>query len=414
MPDDGQRSVVERFREDLNELCLRAGSPTLGQLARLSEKLYRHPRPDGFRPRHLATSTTSDILSGNRANLPEWGWVASFVTAVAGAAAEGKVMLGPPGTLDYWKLRYEAAQRDFKAAGRRAQSVHPAAMAGAEPGSAPSPWIPSEEISALQRATMLDDARLVRTMSWWVGEFGDVVPTWFEAYLGLESIARQIRVYEPSFVPGLLQTEEYARAVLAQGPRADIERCVDLRMRRQRALRGPKPARLWAILDEVVLRSPAIDPGVMHAQLEYLRRMAERPNVTIQIMPAGLAEDLAGAAGPIALLRFHSGNHPDVVYLEQLHGALYPESLDEVHRYNQVLDGLAIGARKPRDTQGLLGALLLGLNGPPQVERTPLALTPAIETAHRAASAPTPSSRAISMRWTSLVPSPISRILASR
>jgi uncharacterized protein DUF5753 len=176
-------------------------------------------------------------------------------------------------------------------------------------------------------------------------------------------------------------------------------------------LRRPETTSLWAILDEAALRSPAIDSGVMHAQLEHLRLMAERPNVTIQIMPAGLAEDLAGAAGPIALLRFPSGNHPDVVYLEQLHGALYPESLDEVYRYNQVLDGLAIGARKPRDTPGLLSALLLGLDGPPQAARTPLVLA---STPGPYWGTPTPSSRAISMRWTSLVPSPISRILASR
>jgi hypothetical protein len=413
MADDGQRSVVEGFRDQLNELCLAAGSPRLGQLARLSVKLSRRPEPDGFRLRHLATSTTSDILSGNRANLPEWSWVVSFVMVVAEAAAEAGIALGEFGAPEYWKQRYDAAQRDFKAAGRRSPAVRQTTMAGAETRpAAGASWPIPDEISACQLATMLADARQLRTMGWWVGEFGEVVPTWFEAYLGLESIAGQIRVYEPSFVPGLLQTEEYARAVLAQGPNASrVERCVDLRMRRQRALRQPEPISLWAILDEAVLRSPAIDPGVMHVQLEHLRQMAERPNITIQIMPAGLAEDLASAAGPITLLRFPSDSHPDVVYLEQVHGALYPESLDEVHRYNQVLDGLAVEARQPRDTQGLLGALLLGLSGPPQVERTSLALAPG---PYFSTPTPTPSSRAISIRWTSLVPSPISRILASR
>jgi hypothetical protein len=413
MPDDGQRSVVEGFRDELNELCVSAGSPTLGQLSRVSWKLNAQPREGGFRPKPLPTSTTSGILQGNRANLPDWQWVASFVTVVAEAAAEGGVMLGPLGTPDYWKPKYDSAQRKFKSAGRRSDIIRQAAMAGAGTGpGAGAPWS-DPDVTAGQLATMLADARLIRAMSWWVGEFGDVVPSWFEAYLGLESIASQIRVYEPFFVPGLLQTEEYARAVMEQAPRtADTGRRVDLRIRRQRALWRPEPAGLWAVLDEAVLRSPSIDPSIMRAQLEHLSLMAERPNVTIQVMPAGGAEDLAGAAGPITLLRFPSCDHPDVVYLEQLQGALYPESLDDVHRYNQVLDGLAVGAREPRTTRARLDQLIVALNRRPSAERVSLALPHAVPAAY--CPTPTPSSRAISMRWTSLVPSPISRILASR
>ncbi|MFB7630118.1 helix-turn-helix domain-containing protein [Streptomyces sp. NPDC056149] len=210
------------------------------------------------------------------------------------------------------------------------------------------------------RATFLTLARRTSTPGWW-HQYNDVLPSWFETHLGLESAASVIRTYEVQFVPGLLQTAEYARAVAQLGhPTAtaeETEQRVGLRMERQRLLTLPDAPRLWAILDEACLRRPLGGPEVMPGQLRYLIEMAHLPNVTLQVAPFALGGH-AAAGGPITILRFMEPDLPDIVYLEQLTSALYLDKRDDVDHYLAVMDRLSAQAESPRESLLILERLL--------------------------------------------------------
>jgi transcriptional regulator with XRE-family HTH domain len=211
-----------------------------------------------------------------------------------------------------------------------------------------------------QRGTLLQLARSASSHGWW-HDYSDVLPAWFEAYVGLEEAATNIRTYEIQFVPGLLQTEDYARAVTLLGhdgaPAAEIEQRVALRMGRQGLLAGSEPAHLWAVLDEAVLRRPAGSAGVMRRQLQHLLEAAERPNVTIQIIPFAAGAH-AAAGGPFSILRFADRDLPDIVYLEQLASALYLDKRETVDHYMAVMDRLCIEASPATATAKTLNAIL--------------------------------------------------------
>jgi transcriptional regulator with XRE-family HTH domain len=211
-----------------------------------------------------------------------------------------------------------------------------------------------------QRAALLELARSASSHGWW-HNYSEVLPAWFEAYVGLEEAATSIRTYEIQFVPGLLQTEEYARAVTLLGhegaPSAEIDQRVALRMGRQKLLTGPQPTHLWAVLDEAVLRRPAGRPGVMRRQLLRLLSAAERPNVTIQVIPFSVGAH-AAAGGPFSILRFAERDLPDVVYLEQLTSALYLDKRDAVDHYMAVMDRLCLEAAPAASTAKALNAIL--------------------------------------------------------
>jgi transcriptional regulator with XRE-family HTH domain len=211
-----------------------------------------------------------------------------------------------------------------------------------------------------ERATLLGLARQANAPGWWHA-YSDIVPHWFEAYLGLEQAAGVIRTYEVQFVPGLLQTAEYARAVIRLGhhhcPEQEVERRLALRMHRQEILRHPRPPRLWAVIDEAALRRPIGGAAVMFAQLQHLIDLAELPHVTIQLMPFHAAGH-AAAGGPITLLRLPEPELPDVVYLEQLTSALYPEKQGDVDYYRDIMNRLATQAEPPAATAGVLRRIL--------------------------------------------------------
>jgi transcriptional regulator with XRE-family HTH domain len=193
---------------------------------------------------------------------------------------------------------------------------------------------------------------------WW-HDYSDVLPHWFEPYVGLEEAASQIRAYEVQFVPGLLQIEDYARAVTMLGysnPR-EINRRVSLRMARQGVLTRQDPPSLWAVLDEAVLRRPIGGPSAMRAQLKHLIEMSQRPNVTLQIVPFN-AGGHAAAGGPFSVLRFAEYDVPDVVYLEQLASAQYLDKPDVVDSYMAVMERLCIEAVTPANSVKTLRALL--------------------------------------------------------
>ncbi|HSR85278.1 MAG TPA: helix-turn-helix transcriptional regulator [Streptosporangiaceae bacterium] len=175
---------------------------------------------------------------------------------------------------------------------------------------------------------------------WWQG-YSDMLAGWFEEYLGLEEAAVQIGTYEAQLVPGLLQTEDYAGAVimLQYSHPKEISRRIDLRMARQAILTNPNPTSLWAVIDEAALTRPLGGPRAMRAQLKHLIEMSQRPNVTIQIMPF-TSGGHAAAGGSFSLLHFAEDELPDLVYLEQLASAQYLAKPDVVDTYLEVLDRL--------------------------------------------------------------------------
>lgn len=193
---------------------------------------------------------------------------------------------------------------------------------------------------------------------WW-HRFHDVLPDWFSMYVSLEGAARIIRSYEPHFVPGLLQTEEYARAVLEAGTIGQtspqtVERHVSLRMERQRLLERDDPPHLWVIMDETVLRRPVSMRGeVMRDQLDRLLEYAGRDRVTLQIAEFA-AGPHPGTYAPFTLFRFAEPELPDMVFTEYLTGALYLDSRREVAAHLEVLDHMTARAASAQRTRTLL------------------------------------------------------------
>ncbi|MEV4671624.1 MULTISPECIES: helix-turn-helix domain-containing protein [Actinomadura] len=212
-----------------------------------------------------------------------------------------------------------------------------------------------------ERAGFIHLVREAKKPGWWQS-YGDVTPSWFEQYLGLEQSAATIRTYEVQYIPGLLQTRDYARAVIGlehhDAPYDGLERRLTVRMTRQEILHRPLgAATLWAILDEAALRRPIGGPDTMRAQIEHLITMSEgMPNVRLQVLPFAAGGHVA-LGGPITIVRFAEHDLDDVVYLEQLTGARYPEG-DEAARYQQIMDLLAIRAARPARTTTFLKDLL--------------------------------------------------------
>jgi transcriptional regulator with XRE-family HTH domain len=216
---------------------------------------------------------------------------------------------------------------------------------------------------ATEQKAMLTLADRANEPGWW-HSYSDILPNWFEVYIGLEEAASRIRAYEVQFVPGLLQTEDYARAVTLLGhPTAaghEVERRVGLRMRRQSLLTSDEPPQLWAVVDEAVLRRPLGGAQVMRRQLRHLQELTELPNVTLQMVPFKLGGH-AAAGGPFSILRFAEGDLPDVVYLEQLTSSLYLDKRDEVDHYHMVMERLCIDAEPASQIRDTLGRYLRDL-----------------------------------------------------
>jgi transcriptional regulator with XRE-family HTH domain len=211
-----------------------------------------------------------------------------------------------------------------------------------------------------ERQALRDLASRANAQGWW-HDYSDILPSWFEAYVGLEEAATQIRAYEVQFIPGLLQTGDYARAVTLLGhpnaPERDVDRRVGLRLARQVVFTRPDPPNIWAVLDEAILRRPIGGAEVMRAQVRHLIELAQRPNVTIQIIPFQ-AGGHAAAGGPFSILRFAEYDLPDVVYLEQLTSALYLDKQEIVDSYLMVMDRLCVEATTPTASIKLMRTLL--------------------------------------------------------
>jgi transcriptional regulator with XRE-family HTH domain len=212
---------------------------------------------------------------------------------------------------------------------------------------------------ATEREALLKLARDANSPGWW-HRYGDVLPSWFQSYLGLEAAAALIRSYEVQFVPGLLQTPEYARAVVLLGHRGagadEIDRRVSLRMQRQELLRRPRPPQLWAVVDEAALRRPIGGPQVMHDQLTALIEATRASHVRLQIIPFD-AGGHAAAGGAFTILRFGDQDLPDIVYIEQLTSAIYLDKREDLDYYAAAMERLCVEAEPPERTPELLTRL---------------------------------------------------------
>jgi hypothetical protein len=211
-----------------------------------------------------------------------------------------------------------------------------------------------------ERDSLVQLTKEANATPWWQ-KYQDAAPDWFGLYVGLEEAAQLIRVYEVQFVPGLLQTEEYARAVVVQGAPGlepdEVDRRVALRLGRQKLVDRDNPPRLWAIVDEAALRRPMGGRDVLAAQIERLMDAVGEPNITLQVMPFKYGGH-AAEGGAFTIMRFPEADLPDMVYMEYLTGALYIEKPEEVERYAAVMERLSVAGTSPERTREILAGLL--------------------------------------------------------
>ncbi|WNI19858.1 helix-turn-helix domain-containing protein [Actinacidiphila sp. ITFR-21] len=203
-------------------------------------------------------------------------------------------------------------------------------------------------------------AREANRPGWW-HSFRDVLPDWFSAFVSLEGEAAVIRAYEPHYVPGLLQTPDYARAVLRAGmPHAapeEIDRLVTLRIERQALLRRREaPPLLWVVMDETVLRRRIGGRAVMRDQIDALMDATEQVNVRLQVIPFAAGPHPA-MYGPFHIFRFHLQEIPDIAYAESLVGGVYFDERDDVSTFLEALDRMCAQAAPAQSTKAILDGM---------------------------------------------------------
>jgi len=210
-------------------------------------------------------------------------------------------------------------------------------------------------VGTAEREQLLSLAEQASRPGWW-HRYNDILPDWFQTYVGMEEAATSIRIYEPQFIPGLLQTHQYAAAVLAVGdiPISEAERHVILRKERQRRFTEGR-LKLWAVVEETALRRPIGSKEILRDQLRYLLSLS-RKNLTLQIIPFGMG----GHAAPsgFSILRFAEPDLPDIAYLEHLTSALYFDKKSDVDRYLLAMERLSIISAKPSETPGILTTII--------------------------------------------------------
>lgn len=211
-----------------------------------------------------------------------------------------------------------------------------------------------------EREAVLTMVREANRPGWW-RSYEDVMPDWFQDYIGLEQAARRIRTYETHFVPGLLQTDDYSRAVISSARptlrSAEVDRGVDLRATRKQLLTRDDAPHVWAVVEETALRRPVGSDAVRHDQLEHLLKLGDRPNITVQVLPAHKHAH-AAAGGAFTILRFGEAELPDLVYVENLLSALYIDRREHVSRYSEVMDQLSVESLTPKETAAFIADML--------------------------------------------------------
>jgi transcriptional regulator with XRE-family HTH domain len=215
-------------------------------------------------------------------------------------------------------------------------------------------------VSGEQKDQLVQLTREANATPWWQ-RYREVVPDWFQVYVGLEEAATLIRVYEVQFVPGLLQTEEYARAVVMQGSPGlspeEVDNRVNVRLGRQRLFGTKNAPRLWAIVDEAALRRPMGGRDVLAGQVKRLMEAVSEPNITLQVMPFKYGGHGA-EGGAFTIMRFPEADLPDMVYMEYLTGAHYIDKPEEVEVYAAVMERLSVAGTSPEKTRDILADIL--------------------------------------------------------
>lgn len=194
----------------------------------------------------------------------------------------------------------------------------------------------------------------------WLHPYQSELPEQYMTFIGFEGEAESASNYESLFVPGLLQTEDYARAVITGvlpfASRDEVERRVEVRMERQEVLRGDNPLQLWGIVDEAALRRQVGSPAVMRAQFSHLLDASELPNVTFQVIPFDAGAH-AGMPGSFIVLQFAEEAIPDVIYIDSMAGDLFLEAESDVRRYKLVFEHLRAVSASPDASRALLVSL---------------------------------------------------------
>jgi transcriptional regulator with XRE-family HTH domain len=216
-------------------------------------------------------------------------------------------------------------------------------------------------VGAVEREQLLSLAEQANRPGWW-HRYNDILPDWFQTYVGMEEAATSIRIYEPQFIPGLLQTHRYAAAVLAvcDIPLGETERHVILRKERQRRFTEGR-LRLWVIVEETALRRPMGNKEILRDQLRYLLSLSGRPNLTLQVIPASASSH--AVPNGFTILRFAEPDLPDIAYLEHLTSALYFDKKADVDRYLLAMERLSVMSAKPGETPGILTTIISQLDG---------------------------------------------------
>jgi transcriptional regulator with XRE-family HTH domain len=193
----------------------------------------------------------------------------------------------------------------------------------------------------------------------WLHAYQSELPEHYTTYIGFEGEAQSVWNYESLFVPGLLQTEDYARAVirggLPQASRDEVERRVEVRMERQEVLGNDNPLNLWSIVDEAALRREVGGPAVIQAQLRHLIEVCDLPHITFQVIPFNVGTH-AGMPGSFALMQFAEAAIPDVIYIDSMAGELFLEEESDVRRYKLIFEHLRAVAASPDASRSLLAS----------------------------------------------------------
>jgi transposase InsO family protein len=370
MSEVDSRADLDGFVAGLKRVSRAAGAPSYAQLESISGKLLRQQPPGGVRFVALAPSTTSEILGGRRKQAPKWQWVLTFLTALQAAAREGGLDAAVVGTIEEWKRKHEAVLAAQEApphplpdgprqhgARRRTSVIDPApprpTAAGDGDGS------PDALLGAF--------LALVRQAGVPQGRHGaqDATPEWVETYMTLEAGAELVLTYETQFVPGLLQTEAYARAVVARrlaGVTAEeATSLVARRMQRQSPRRHQKPRRLWAVIRETALRSAQFDPSIMRAQVEHLIDMIGDPHTVLQVVSSRAVSNQAlgkqDLSEPMTIFSFPEPFFGDVVCLEQGDDARFLHERKDTEHYSQLFENLTLKAATRDSTRRILARI---------------------------------------------------------
>ena len=213
------------------------------------------------------------------------------------------------------------------------------------------------DVDAEARAALLTLGRQATHRGWW-HSYADALPTYFEDYVGLEDGAKSLATYQNQLVHGLMQTPDYAAAVLrAAQPAAtsdEVERQLAARTTRQALLTAASPLQVWAVLDEAVLRRPVGGSEVMHSQLVRIQEIAALPNVTLQVLPFDTGAH-ASMGTSFELLQFPEPGDTSIVYIEDQTSSQYLEAAADIERYTLVFDHLRAAALSPQRSMEFIG-----------------------------------------------------------